>query len=256
MVRTAVQLEQRVRQVSDLYRGLSYALLGYLDSVLGEPTPTFPATHARLQHGLLTLRRSMESSLVSLLREGMLEAAMAAMEDAEASTGVRLTRNARDQIRGLADGLFAATVADIGAQSQRDMTLLSAYHREFSMRVAALMNAGRHSYSSAVTSVRASFPTPGSQYVDAAGRRWGGERYISTLVHARLFETYNSAVVYAGLALGEVFGFLEAPDEGHPRHEMRFALAVPEDGLNSYDELRVSVLHPNSSLLVRLGEAI
>jgi len=85
--------------------------------------------------------------------------------------------------------------------------------------------------------------------MDRSGRRWGSEKYIVTVLRHALLTIYNEVTIFDLVERGETTGRVVHENEDHSNHNLVFSFA-PEEGMQSYDEIRDSVFHPNSRALV------
>ena len=87
-------------------------------------------------------------------------------------------------------------------------------------------------------------------FMDRAGRRWKGERFVRTRLNMHLFHTFNETYLY-GLSMMNVDeAALSYLKPNHERQGMRFSISGSTEGLPSYMEVKEKVLNPNSEAVV------
>ena len=138
----------------------------------------------------------------------------------------------------------SALVKSLSDQAHRDTMLARRYLREYLAEVGLLVSSGRHTERGARIAVRVHKQPPAMTFMDRAGRRWRTLRFVNVASNELLFRTYNEVFLY-GLYIS---GRRVAHTNEDPPTE--FAILDRVDNLPTYQELRESVFHPNSQVLV------
>lgn len=131
----------------------------------------------------------------------------------------------------------------------RDAQTFRKYFSDFRVRVAGEQALRGVSFDKAIKTIKNSFGTPEMNIVDAAGRRWKGERFVETLVNRALFSVYNEVYIYAAAMTGIERLYVYYPSSTHRYHGDVFCVS-PEQDCPNYDNLKEKVFHPRSKALV------
>lgn len=232
------------------YITLLDAMRGVLFGILNDALPTSALARDRLNSRLWALINDYYAQEGRRVEDLTIRIAQIAISDALQEVGKRQHETRRDALlldfaRESANDVQVAMLA----QAQRDARSASKYLRDYTMDVDRLLASTNYKYASALIAVAQRKGSPGFTFMDRAGKSWKSERFIEVLMRSHLFSVYNDSFLYTLSWFGVTAAHVR--NSGGNSDGVKFSIDGQDKTLPTYDSLKKTVFHPNSSAIVK-----